>query len=77
QELIFLRETVGEYAPDDPTAPPELVLIGTGFREENESKYVDATLIIRGDVKHLVSPEQLHAKDIPLPNSNDGSEFHG
>lgn len=76
-ELILRRETVGEYDPDATSAPTELVLSGSGFREEYESKYVNGTLIIRGDVKLLVSPVQLDGKDMPLPQSNDRIDFDG
>lgn len=76
-ELILRRETVGEYDPDATSAPTELVLNGSGFREEYESKYIDGTLIIRGDVKLLVSPVQLDGSDMPPPLSNDRIEFDG
>ena len=76
-ELVLRRETLGEYDPDAPQAPSELVLNGSGFREEYDNKYIDDTLIVRGDVKLLVSPVQLSGADMPAPLSNDRIEFDG
>lgn len=76
-ELVLRRETVGEYDPDAPQAPSELVVNGSGFREEYDNKYIDGTLIVRGDVKLLVSPVQLSGADMPIPLSNDRIQFDG
>lgn len=76
-ELVLRRETLGEYDPDAPTAPSELVVNGSGFREEYDDKYIDGTLIVRGDVKLLVSPVQLTGQAMPLPLSNDRIQFDG
>lgn len=76
-ELVLRRETLGEYDPDAPQAPSELVLNGSGFREEYDNKYIDDTLIVRGDVKLLVSPVQLSGADMPTPLSNDRIQFDG
>ena len=76
-ELVLRRETLGEYDPDAPQAPSELVVNGSGFREEYDNKYIDGTLIVRGDVKLLVSPVQLSGADMPTPLSNDRIEFDG
>jgi len=76
-ELVLRRETLGEYDPDAPQAPSELVLNGSGFREEYDNKYIDDTLIVRGDVKLLVSPVQLSGADMPVPLSNDRIQFDG
>ncbi|EIK68101.1 hypothetical protein PseBG33_1372 [Pseudomonas synxantha BG33R] len=76
-ELVLRRETLGEYDPDNPQPPGELVLNGSGFREEYDDKYIDGTLIVRGDVKLLVSPVQLNGADMPLPLSNDRIQFDG
>ena len=76
-ELVLRRETLGEYDPDNPQPPGELVLNGSGFREEYDDKYIDGTLIVRGDVKLLVSPVQLSGADMPLPLSNDRIQFDG
>ena len=76
-ELVLRRETLGEYDPDAPSAPSELVVNGSGFREEYDDKYIDGTLIVRGDVKLLVSPVQLNGADMPLPLSNDRILFDG
>jgi len=76
-ELVLRRETLGEYDPDAPSAPSELVVNGSGFREEYDEKYIDGTLIVRGDVKLLVSPVQLNGADMPLPLSNDRIQFDG
>ena len=76
-ELVLRRETVGEYDPDAPQAPSELVVNGSGFREEYDNKYIDGTLIVRGDVKLLVSPVQLSGADMPTPLSNDRIQFDG
>lgn len=76
-ELVLRRETLGEYDPDAPSAPSELVVNGSGFREEYDNKYIDGTLIVRGDVKLLVSPVQLTGADMPTPLSNDRIQFDG
>ena len=76
-ELVLRRETLGEYDPDAPPAPGELVVNGSGFREEYDNKYIDGTLIVRGDVKLLVSPVQLTGADMPTPLSNDRIQFDG
>ncbi|BBP60362.1 hypothetical protein [Pseudomonas sp. St316] len=76
-ELVLRRETQGEYDPDAPTAPSELVVNGSGLREEYDSKYIDGTLIIRGDVKLLVSPVQLSGEDMPTPQNDDKITFDG
>ncbi|RON88437.1 hypothetical protein [Pseudomonas fluorescens] len=76
-ELVLRRESVGEYDPDAPPAPSELIVNGSGFREEYDSKYIDGTLIVRGDVKLLVSPVQLSGEDMPTPQSNDKITFDG
>ena len=76
-ELVLRRETLGEYDPDAPQAPSELVVNGSGFREEYDNKYIDGTLIVRGDVKLLVSPVQLTGADMPTPLSNDRIQFDG
>ena len=76
-ELVLRRETLGEYDPDAPSAPSELVVNGSGFREEYDNKYIDGTLIVRGDVKLLVSPVQLSGADMPIPLSNDRIQFDG
>jgi len=76
-ELVLRRETLGEYDPDAPQAPSELVVNGSGFREEYDNKYIDGTLIVRGDVKLLVSPVQLSGADMPIPLSNDRIQFDG
>ena len=76
-ELVLRREIIGEYDPDAPTVPSELVVNGSGFREEYDAKYIDGTLIVRGDVKLLVSPVQLSGADMPIPLSNDRIEFDG
>ena len=76
-ELVLRRETLGEYDPDAPSAPSELVVNGSGFREEYDNKYIDGTLIVRGDVKLLVSPVQLSGADMPTPLSNDRIQFDG
>ena len=76
-ELVLRRETLGEYDPDNPQPPGELVLNGSGFREEYDDKYIDGTLIVRGDVKLLVSPVQINGADMPLPLSNDRIQFDG
>ena len=76
-ELVLRRETVGEYDPDAPPVPSELVVNGSGFREEYDNKYIDGTLIVRGDVKLLVSPVQLSGADMPMPLSNDSIQFDG
>ncbi|MDH0798584.1 hypothetical protein [Pseudomonas carnis] len=76
-ELVLRRETLGEYDPDAPLEPSELVVDGSGFREEYDNKYIDGTLIVRGDVKLLVSPVQLSGADMPTPLSNDRIEFDG
>ncbi|QOQ76482.1 hypothetical protein IMF22_05340 [Pseudomonas poae] len=76
-ELVLRRETLGEYDPDAPQAPGELVVNGSGFREEYDNKYIDGTLIVRGDVKLLVSPVQLSGADMPVPLSNDRIQFDG
>ncbi|WP_421560829.1 MULTISPECIES: hypothetical protein [unclassified Pseudomonas] len=76
-ELVLRRETLGEYDPDAPSAPSELVVNGSGFREEYDNKYIDGTLIVRGDVKLLVSPVQLAGEDMPTPLSNDRIQFDG
>ena len=76
-ELVLRRETLGEYDPDNPQPAGELVLNGSGLREEYDNKYIDGTLIVRGDVKLLVSPVQLNGADMPLPMSNDRIQFDG
>ena len=76
-ELVLRRETLCEYDPDAPQAPSELVVNGSGFREEYDNKYIDGTLIVRGDVKLLVSPVQLSGADMPIPLSNDRIQFDG
>lgn len=76
-ELVLRREILGEYDPDAPQAPSELVVNGSGFREEYDNKYIDGTLIVRGDVKLLVSPAQLTGEDMPTPLSNDRIQFDG
>lgn len=76
-ELVLLREIQGEYDPDAPTAPSELVVNGSGFREEYDTQYIDGTLIIRGDVKLLVSPVQLTGEDMPTPQNDDKITFDG
>lgn len=76
-DLVLRREIVGEYDPDAPAVPSELVVNGTGFREEYDNKYIDGTLIVRGDVKLLVSPVQLSGADMPIPLSNDRIQFDG
>lgn len=75
--LVLRRETLGEYDPDNPQPPGELVLNGSGFREEYDDKYIDGTLIVRGDVKLLVSPVQLSGVDMPTPQENDSITFDG
>lgn len=76
-ELVLRREIIGEYDPDAPPAPSELVVNGSGLREEYDNKYIDGTLIVRGDVKLLVSPVQLTGEDMPTPLSNDRIQFDG
>ncbi|MGX9761865.1 hypothetical protein [Pseudomonas shahriarae] len=76
-ELVLRRENIGEYDPDAPPAPGEMVVNGSGFREEYDNKYIDGTLIVRGDVKLLVSPVQLSGADMPTPLSNDRIQFDG
>ena len=76
-ELVLRRESIGEYDPDAPSAPSEMVVNGSGFREEYDNKYIDGTLIVRGDVKLLVSPAQLNGADMPTPLSNDRIQFDG
>lgn len=76
-DLVLRREIVGEYDPDAPAVPSELVVNGSGFREEYDNKYIDGTLIVRGDVKLLVSPVQLTGEDMPTPLSNDRIQFDG
>lgn len=76
-DLVLRREIVGEYDPDAPAVPSELVVSGSGFREEYDNKYIDGTLIVRGDVKLLVSPVQLSGVDMPIPLSNDHIHFDG
>lgn len=76
-ELVLRREIIGEYDPDALAVPSELVVNGSGFREEYDNKYVDGTLIVRGDVKLLVSPVQLDGADMPSPLSNDRIHFDG
>lgn len=76
-ELVLRREIVGEYDPDASQVPGELVVNGSGFREEYDNQYIDGTLIVRGDVKLLVSPVQLTGEDMPAPQSNDKITFDG
>lgn len=76
-ELVLRREIIGEYDPDAPPEPSELVVNSSGFREEYDNKYIDGTLIVRGDVKLLVSPVQLTGEDMPEPQSNDHIQFDG
>lgn len=76
-ELVLRREIIGEYDPDVPPAPSELMVNGSGFREEYDNQYIDGTLIVRGDVKLLVSPVQLSGEDMPAPQSNDKITFDG
>lgn len=76
-ELVLRREIIGEYDPDAPPTPTEMVVSGSGFREEYDNKYIDGTLIVRGDVKLLVSPVQLTGEDMPTPLSSDRIQFDG
>lgn len=76
-ELVLRREALGEYDPDAPPTPNELVVNGSGFREEYDNEYIDGTLIVRGDVKLLVSPVQLSGADMPVPLQNDEITFDG
>jgi len=76
-ELVLRREIIGEYDPDAPPVPSELVVNGSGFREEYDNQYIDGTLIVRGDVKLLVSPVQLTGEDMPTPQNNDRITFDG
>lgn len=76
-ELVLRRDILGEYDPDSPQIPGELVVNSSGFREEYDNRYIDGTLIVRGDVKLLVSPVQLTGEDMPTPQSNDKITFDG
>ena len=76
-ELVLRRETLGEYDPDNPAPTGELIVNGSGFREEYESRYIDGTLIVLGDVKLLVSPVQLDGTAMPQPQNADQIIFDG
>ncbi len=74
-ELTLRRETLGEYDPDNPAPPGEMVVSGSGFREEYDTRNIDGTLIVLGDVKLLVSPVQLDGSDMLAPQNGDRITF--
>lgn len=76
--LTLVQTSTPEYEPGQPPpVPVESRYDGSGLRTQFDSDDIDNTLVLRNDVRFLLSPVMQNGGDMPEPKPGDAIEFLG